>query len=57
MRDDRKAGIDVSAEGWDSEMISYPHVFETDGHTYMAYLGNQVGRHGFGLAILEGRLE
>jgi len=55
-RDDARAGIDVSAQGWDAEMISYPHVFELDGATYMAYLGNQVGRHGFGLAVLEGRL-
>lgn len=51
-RDDSVAGIDVSADGWDSEMISYPHVFEIDGHTYMLYLGNQVGRFGFGLAEL-----
>jgi len=55
-RDDSKAGIDVSEEGWDSEMISYPHVFELDGDTYLAYLGNQVGRYGFGLARLEGGL-
>ncbi len=55
-RDDDKAGIDVSADGWDSEMISYPHVFELDGRTLMFYLGNQVGRHGFGLAELEGAL-
>ena len=57
VRDDSLAGIDVSADGWDSEMVSYPHVFEVDGRTYMAYLGNQVGRHGFGLAELEGHLE
>jgi hypothetical protein len=57
VRDDAKAGIDVSEEGWDSEMISYPHVFELDGKTYLAYLGNQVGRYGFGLAVLEGSLE
>ncbi|WP_374681032.1 glycosylase [Accumulibacter sp.] len=57
LRDDSKAGIDVSAEGWDAEMISYPHVFALDGRTYMAYLGNQVGRHGFGLAELNGTLE
>jgi predicted GH43/DUF377 family glycosyl hydrolase len=55
-RDDAKAGIDVSDEGWDSEMISYPHVFELDGQIYMAYLGNQVGRFGFGLAVLDGQL-
>src|SRR5205809_5648361 len=56
VRDDSKAGIDVSDEGWDSEMVSYPHVFELDGTTRMFYLGNQVGRHGFGLAELEGAL-
>lgn len=56
IRQDSKAGIDVSSsEGdWDYEMISYPHVFELDGSTYMLYLGNQVGRYGFGLALLEG---
>lgn len=52
VRDDAKAGIDVSEKGWDSEMISYPHVFELDGNVYMFYLGNQVGRYGFGLAQL-----
>jgi len=55
-RDDAKAGLDVSEEGWDSEMVAYPHVFELDGTIYMLYLGNQVGRYGFGLAQLEGRL-
>jgi predicted GH43/DUF377 family glycosyl hydrolase len=55
-REDSKVGIDVSDEGWDSEMISYPHVFALDGKIYMAYLGNQVGRYGFGLALLDGRL-
>ena len=55
-RDDEKVGIDVADEGWDSEMVSYPHVFEVDGATYMAYLGNEVGRHGFGLAVLDGSL-
>jgi sucrose-6-phosphate hydrolase SacC (GH32 family) len=57
LRDDSKAGIDVSENNWDAEMISYPHVFEVDGKTYMAYLGDQVGRYGFGLAMLEGRME
>lgn len=57
VRDDDKAGIGVSEHGWDAEMISYPHVFELDGQVYMAYLGDQVGRFGFGLAKLEGELE
>jgi hypothetical protein len=55
-RDDTRAGLDISAEGWDSEMVSYPHVFQVDGSIYMAYLGNQVGRQGFGLAKLKGGL-
>lgn len=55
-RDDSKAGITVSDEGWDAQMQSYPHVFALDGKTYMAYLGDQVGRYGFGLAELEGTL-
>ena len=55
-RDDARAGIDVSDEGWDAEMVSYPHVFKLDGRTLMLYLGNEVGRHGFGLATLDGDL-
>jgi hypothetical protein len=57
VRDDGKAGIDIAESGWDSEMLSYPHVFELDGKVYMAYLGNDVGRAGFGLAELNGTLE
>lgn len=55
-RDDSKVGIDISEKGWDSEMVAYPHVFELDGNIYMFYLGNQVGREGFGMAQLEGDL-
>lgn len=54
IREDDKAGLELSEEGWDSEMISYPHVFEVDEQVYMAYLGNQFGRFGFGLAKLIG---
>lgn len=52
-RNDVFAGIDVSDSGWDSQMVAYPHVFELDGSHYMMYLGNDVGRYGFGLAVLE----
>ena len=51
-RDDSKAGITISDNGFDNEMVAYPHVFELDGNTYMMYLGNEVGRYGFGLAKL-----
>ena len=53
VREDDKVGIDVSESGWDSEMVSYAHVFELDSDWYMLYLGNQHGRYGFGLAQLE----
>lgn len=56
-RDDTRAGIDVSdGAEWDSEMVAYPTVFELDGKIYMLYLGNDVGREGFGLAVLDGDL-
>lgn len=47
------AGLDVSANGWDAEMIEYPCVFDHNGARYMLYAGNGFGRAGFGLAILE----
>jgi hypothetical protein len=53
VRNDARAGIDISDRGWDDQSIAYPHVFELDGHIYMFYLGNQVGRFGFGLATLD----
>lgn len=57
-REDSKVGITVSQEknAFDNEMIAYPHVFEIDKKIYMLYLGNEVGRYGFGLAKLEGEL-
>lgn len=53
-RDDAAVGIDVSEDGWDSDMLCYPHVFSCDGKVYMLYNGNEFGRFGFGLAVLEG---
>ena len=53
IRDDSKAGIEKSDEGWDSDAVSYPHVFELDGKVYMLHQGNEIGRYGFGLAEME----
>lgn len=50
-RKNKDVGIDVSKEGWDSEMICYPFVFEHKGKLYMLYNGNNYGSEGFGLAI------
>ena len=52
-RDDASAGIDVSAEGWDSEMQCYPHAFWCGESAYLLYNGNAFGRTGFGVAVLE----
>ena len=47
------AGIDVSVDGWDSDMIEYPFVLDHNGERYMLYNGNDYGRTGFGLAIAD----
>lgn len=53
-RKDEEIGIDVSKSGWDSEMMSYPSVVETNaGETYLFYNGNNYGRDGFGYAVLD----
>ena len=49
---DQLAGIDVSPDGWDSEMIEYPYVFDHADRRYMLYNGNGYGLTGFGLAVL-----
>lgn len=53
IRDDDSVGIDLSDKGWDSEMMCYPHVFKCDDKIYLLYNGNEFGRFGFGLALLE----
>lgn len=50
-RKDKEVGIDVSTEGWDSEMIEYPCIFDWKGKRYMLYNGNGYGKTGIGLAI------
>jgi len=52
-RKDKEAGIDVSEEGWDSEMICYSSILKVGDETYMFYNGNNFGETGFGYAILD----
>lgn len=49
------AGIGVSSEGWDAQMIEYPFVFRHHDAVYMLYNGNANGQSGFGLAKREQR--
>ena len=52
IREDNEAGITRSETGWDSQMMCYPHLFASEGKTYLLYNGDQFGRFGFGLAVL-----
>jgi len=51
-RMDEEVGIGVSQDGWDSDMVCYPCVFDLQGKRYMIYCGNEYGKTGFGLAVL-----
>ena len=44
-------GINVSLDGWDSEMLEYPYVLQHAGQLFMLYNGNGYGKTGFGLAL------
>jgi hypothetical protein len=52
-RDDDDPRLEIAAGEWDSDMQCYPHAFECDGRVHLLYNGNQFGRHGFGLAVLD----
>jgi hypothetical protein len=44
-------GLEVSPQGWDSEMVEYPYIFDHYGTRYMLYNGNGYGKSGFGCAV------
>ena len=52
-REDEDPLLDVTPGDWDADMLCYPHAFECDGKVYLLYNGNEFGRYGFGLAVLE----
>jgi len=49
-RNDAVAGITVSNEGFDRDMICYPNIISINGVKYMFYNGNNFGKEGFGVA-------
>ena len=53
VRKDEQVGISTSENGWDSEMIEYPHVLEIKSQKYMIYNGNGYGVDGIGIAVSE----
>jgi hypothetical protein len=52
-RKDEELSLEVSNEGWDSEMIAYPYVIKIKDKYIMFYNGNSFGKTGFGYAILD----
>lgn len=52
-RDDDQIPLAVEPGAWDGDMQCYPHVFKVDDRICLLYNGNEFGRHGFGLALLE----
>ena len=52
-RMDHKMNLDVSKDGWDSDMIAYSAVIELKGKLIMFYNGNGFGKTGFGYAELD----
>ena len=52
-RDDQVLGLELTGEGWDGQMMCYPHLFRLDGRVALLYNGNNFGKEGFGLAMLE----
>ena len=52
-RKDSLVGIDVSENGWDSEMICYPSIIDVNHNRYLFYNGNNNGRNGFGYALYQ----
>lgn len=51
-REDSKMGIEVSLDGWDSEMVCYGKMVVCENKTYLFYCGNHYGRDGIGYAYL-----
>lgn len=51
IRNDSKAGIELSEQGWDSEMMAYPHVIHYGDTRYLFYNGNEFGKTGFGFCV------
>jgi hypothetical protein len=53
-KDDELRGLDVSASGWDSQMVAFPSVVTCGARTYLFYNGNNYGESGVGYAELVG---
>jgi hypothetical protein len=55
IRKDEEVGIDISEQGWDSQMIHCSCIQKTKYGTYLFYNGNNYGETGFGVAVKHDR--
>lgn len=53
IRKDNKMGLDVTPNEFDSNAIMYSSVISVGGNTYCFYNGDNSGKFGFGVAVLE----
>jgi hypothetical protein len=47
---DKHIELDVSSDGWDSEMVAYPYIIKEKNKLIMFYNGNGFGKSGIGVA-------
>jgi hypothetical protein len=52
-RDDDILGLPLFGTGWDGQMMCYPHLFKNGNQICLLYNGNEFGKDGFGLAVLQ----
>ena len=53
VRDDKRHEIGLEGDGWDHDMMCYPHLFSSQNRIHLLYNGNEFGKYGFGAAVLE----
>jgi hypothetical protein len=47
---DKHIELDISPNGWDSEMVAYPYIIKEKNKLIMFYNGNEFGKSGIGVA-------
>ena len=55
-RKDSELNFYVGSEDWENESVCYPCVVDVNGKRFLFYNGNQNGKTGFGVAVLEEEL-
>ena len=51
IREDCRAGLETSPDGWDAEMLAYPAILDWGSRRYLIYNGNGYGATGIGYAV------